>query len=110
MLNEEGARWDEMTLDVVPLQSRKIVTFNFFGFDHNRLLKGKYIFVRQLYRKIDEQKTEMTFQTHLPPHSGLAARLAFHSVKKETLEIFQKNLKNIKFALEGRPRLYLWQK
>ncbi len=110
MATEEGARWDEMTLDVVPLESRKIVTFNFFGLDRNRLLKGKYVFVRQLYRKIDDHRTEMTFQTQLPSKSGFISRLAFRSVREETIETFEKNLKNIKFAIEGKPRLYLWQK
>lgn len=110
MANEEGPRWDEMTLEVVPLKSRKLVTFNFFGFKRNKLLKGKYIFVRQLYKKIDEQTTEMTFQTQLPSHSGIVSRIAFHTVKSETLEVFHKNLKNIKFAIEGRPRQYPWKK
>lgn len=110
MANEEGARWDEMTLEAIPLKFRQIVTFNFQGFERNRLLKDKYVFVRQQYRIIDAQTTEMAFQTQLPPRSGLASRIAFHSVRKETLDIFQKNLKNIKFAIEGRPRPFLWKK
>ena len=110
MASEEGARWDEMTLEVVPLESRKIVTFNFFGFDRNRLLKGKYVFVRQLFRRIDDHRTEMTFQTQLPSKSGFISRIAFNSVREETREIFEQNLKNIKFAVEGKPRLYPWKK
>lgn len=110
MASEEGARWDEMTLEVIPRQFRQIVTFHFFGFDRNWLLKGKYIFVRQLYKKVDEHTTEMTFQTQLPAHTNLIGKMAFRSVKAETLEIFEKNLENIKLAIEGKPRLYLWQK
>jgi hypothetical protein len=106
MANESGARWDELTIQVRPKESRKIVTFNLFGFGFERLLKGNYMFVRQLYRQTDKGHTELTFQTIASPENNLASKFAFHISRKQTTRIFRENLENIKSVLEGYPRPY----
>ena len=51
----------------------------------------------------------MTFQTQIPNHAGLRARLGLRLYGGEVREIFYKNLINIKAAIEGDPRPHPWQ-
>lgn len=107
--DETGERWDEVTIASTPLESRYIVTFNFINYPLNFIGQGKYAFVRQLYRAIDKDHTEMTFQTQLAPGSGIAWGLIFKYSSRDTGHIFQLNLENIKAAIEGNPRPYPWE-
>lgn len=109
MADETGARWDELTIDVQPQVSRNIVTFNLIGFGFERLLRGNYMFVRQLYRTTEEGYTELTFQTIASPQNNIASKIAFAISRKETTRIFRENLENIKSHLEGYPRPYPWK-
>ncbi len=107
--NELGERWDEKTILVQPQRMRIITTFNLVGFRFARFAKKNYVFVRQLYRAIDENTTVLTFQTHYSRRSGLFTRWAVHRAQSDTKKIFAENLMNIKAAIEGMPRLYNWQ-
>jgi hypothetical protein len=89
---------------------RVITTYNLTGFKFEWLTRGSYVFVRQLYRALDEKRTELTFQTNYTRESGLLTKAGFFIAKKDTLDIFKKNLMNIKLAIEGKPRLYPWDK
>jgi hypothetical protein len=107
--DETGPRWDEVTIDVQPLKSRKIVTYNFTNYPYPRLSRHQYAFVRQLYRAIDANHTEMSFQTIRPRKSSLFWKYIFHITRDDVEDIFYKNLENTKAIIEGQTRLHPWQ-
>lgn len=106
--NEEGKRWDEVVIEIVPEQRRIITTYNLKGFDLNLLRNGDHVFVRQLYRAIDRNTTELTFQTQYSSQTRLRTRFSFGVSKKRTKKIFIENLENIKAMIEGYPRVHFW--
>ena len=108
--NEQGAQWDEMTLQTIPEESRTIVTFNLVGFNYPALTKNQYVFVRQLYVKLDDHSTALTFQTLHPKKANISSKIAFKLNQLKTRRIFKKNLINIKAAIEGQSRVYFWEK
>jgi hypothetical protein len=107
--NEKGPYWDEVTIETLPEASRQIVTYNLSNFMFNFIVDGQYAFVRQLYRALDETTTELTFQTGHPSDANFRTKLGFKLAESETAEIFEKNLQNIKAAIEKKPRLYGWE-
>lgn len=109
MKDEQGPRWDEVTIDSSPEKMRKITTYNFKGFPLSFLANNQYVFVRQLYSTLDSGSTKLTFQTEVPDSANIFAKLIFYMSKAETKDIFEKNLKNIKAAIEGRPREFPWR-
>ncbi len=102
--------WDEIIILLEPQKMRAITTYNLTGFKFEWLTRGSYVFVRQLYRSLDDNKTELTFQTYFSEKSDFTTKIAFFIAKKDTLNIFKKNLTNIKLAVEGKPRRYQWDK
>lgn len=106
--NEKGEMWDEVTIYLEPLKMRAIVTYNLQGFTLNFLAKKNYVFVRQLYTKISETESELTFETYYSPEASIMTKLLFKISQRDTLRIFQENLINIKSAIEGSPRVYKW--
>jgi hypothetical protein len=107
--HEEGPRWDEMTIQISTEESRTIVTFNLMGFNHPGLTKDQYVFVRQLYARLSDQSTALTFQTLYPKNAKISAKIAFKLNQLKTKTIFKKNLINIKAAIEGKSRVYFWE-
>jgi hypothetical protein len=108
MENEVGPYWDEVITRVVPQELRDITTYNLTGFDFNFLANGQYVLVRQIYKTIDSNTTELTFQTTTPSSANLLARFLFYISKAKTRKIFKENLENIKAAIEGKSRIYNW--
>jgi len=106
--NTNPPYWDEIIILLEPEKMRVITTYNLTGFKFGFLTEGSYVFVRQLYRAIDANRTEMTFQTRYSQRSGLLTKFGFFLAKSDTEDIFKKNLHNIKAAIEGKPRLYPW--
>lgn len=107
-LDEEGPSWDEITIKITPHQLRVITTYNVRGFSHSGLVKDNYVFVRQIYEVINENKTKLTFQTYYSSKSKLLSKVALMKSKKEIEVMFYKNLINIKAGIEGTPRVYPW--
>lgn len=108
MEDETGAYWDEVITRVVPEEIREITTYNLTGFDFNFLSNGQYVFVRQIYKVLDSETTELTFQTISPHTANLLAKFVFYLSKDKTRKIFKENLENIKAGIEGKPRLHKW--
>lgn len=102
--------WDEIIILLSPQKLRVITTYNLTGFKFEWLTRGSYVFVRQLYRSLDDKRTELTFQTNYSTESVFVTKAGFFISKRDTLDIFKKNLTNIKLAIEGKPRLYPWDK
>ena len=107
--DETGPYWDEVTTESVPETRRQITTYGLKNFPMNFLSDGQYVFVRQLYKAIDDKTTEMTFQTRTSPSRTWMGRLAFWFSKGETSRIFLANLENIKANIEGTPRPHPWE-
>lgn len=106
--NETGGFWDEIVTEVIPLKRRQITTYNISNFTGDIIVRGQYVFVRQLYKSIDASTTEMTFQTAPGPQATLLGRFGFWLSKDDTLRIFKENLQNIKAMVEGQPRVHKW--
>ncbi len=100
--------WDEIVVILEPPKTRVITTYNLTGFKFEWLTKGSYVFVRQLYRELEGQRTEVIFETNYSKESGFLTKVGFFIAKKDTIDIFRKNLMNIKLAIEGKPRFYPW--
>ncbi len=109
MANETGPYWDEVVTEVIPEKLRQITTYNLTGFPFNFLVKGQFVFVRQMYRSIDENTSELVFLTRSAPSGNVFGDLAFYLSRKETARIFKLNLENIKARIEGKPRPYPWE-
>ena len=107
--NEKGFTWDEVTTAIEFQKMRQITTFRVRSRPWGFTTKDGYVFVRQLYKKIDENRTELTFQTVSPAQAQWLHRQIFNLSRKETRRIFQKNLINIKAVLEGHLRVFLWE-
>jgi hypothetical protein len=107
--DETGPYWDEVTTESVPETRRQITTYGLKNFPMNFVTSDQYVFVRQLYKAVDANTTEMTFQTRTSPSRTWMGRLAFWISKGETERIFLANLENIKANIEGKPRLHPWE-
>lgn len=107
--DESGEYWDEVTIEVIPERSRKIVSYNFTNYPLPILYRNQYAFVRQLYESVGENQTKMTFQTIRPKNSKFVWKIIFRKTRDEVGEIFHLNLENIKAAIEGQNRLHPWR-
>jgi hypothetical protein len=108
--DETGQRWDEVIIDVIPFESRQIVTYNFHDYGWKFITDSAYVFVRQVYKKISHTQTELTFQTISAPHFSPIKWVTFQIFRGETKKIFDMNLANIKAQIEGKKRIYPWVK
>ena len=97
--NEEGTAWDEMTIAVEPEVKRQIYVYHLVGFPFDFLAKRTHYFVLQLYEKIDETHTRLSFVTR-PEAGSFASWVGALIGKSKTREIFKLNLENIKAAIE----------
>jgi hypothetical protein len=107
--DESGLSWDEVTTIIQPLKMRQITTYNIKHLPWSLLTFGGYVFVRQHYRKISDQQTELTFQTVSPADANWIHRKVFEFSRRDTLRIFKQNLTNIKALIEGAPRVHPWE-
>lgn len=106
--DEKGYAWDEVIINVEPQKLRQIVTYNFINFPFSWIHSGEYVFVRQLYESLGPQKSKLTFETITRDGGNPFFRFLFWVSRKKTTEIFLKNLRNIKAAIEQKPRVYPW--
>lgn len=106
--DESGEYWDEIAISSVKYEFRQIITYNLTNFKPNFLARGGHMYVRQYYRAIDENSTEMTFQTQYPANANWKTKLSSRITKKKTAKIFKENLENIKANIEGYPRVHAW--
>ena len=107
--DEKGFTWDEVTTTIEFQKMRQITTFKVRSRPWSFTTKNGYVFVRQLYKKIDENRTELTFQTASPAKAQWLHRQIFNLSRKATRRIFHKNLINIRAVLEGHPRVFPWE-
>ena len=107
--NEQGEFWDEVITQIAPEKLRQITTYNFGNYPLRFVHKDEYVFVRQIYRAIDDKTSELKFETMYRPESNFIFKLIFKMSRKETTEIFKLNLENIKAAIEGKPRPHAWR-
>lgn len=106
--DESGYAWDEVIINVDPLKLRQIVTYNFINYPFTFVHENEYVFVRQIYESLGEDKSKLTFETMTRKDGNPFFKFIFWLSRKETRDIFIKNLKNIKAAIEGKPRLFPW--
>jgi|GEM_PF-1651315 len=119
--NEQGVFWDETTLESYKKEAsayRKIITHNINGY-RSKSLKNKAEFVvEQKYKKIASNKTELTFSVKLQETNKLrvnndsiggndsnfwdhlSINTNFTLGEDRTIDILNKNLQNIKLAIE----------
>lgn len=101
--------WDETVLKVIPFRERDIYTYHLKGFWPQVFTKNSSFYVRQTYQEIGSQKTALTFSTVADAQNPWVNRLLFQLGKAEGLDIFKKNLENIKDQIEGRPRRHPYE-
>ena len=106
--DESGYAWDEVIINVEPLKLRQIVTYNFINYPFSVIHDGQYVFVRQIYEALGEGRSRLTFQTTTHKGNNPFFKFIFWISRKETGDIFQKNLMNIKAAIEKTPRVFPW--
>ena len=82
--NEQGKRWSEVTLEVLPRQRRQIATFDLVNFGFKSFTKTDYALVRQIYIPVDGSKTVLKFQTLSSPSSSHFSKIAFEASRRKT--------------------------
>lgn len=99
---EEDVYWDEITLETIPHEYRRILAYNKQGFpeDHQHLEEGEH-YVYQYYEEMGPEQTKLTFSTTILRPEGLFDRLKFWKFGQLAEETFDKNLENIKLAVEA---------
>lgn len=95
--------WDETVLQINPLKERIIYTYHLKGFWPLWITRGSSFFVKQSYRDLGNGKSSLSFSTVADPQNGPMSRLLFQLGKSEGLDIFVKNLENIREHIEKRP-------
>jgi len=119
--NEKGVFWDEITLESYKRQSlayRKIITHNINGYRSESLKNQAEFVVEQKYKELGKSSTELTFSVKLQKPDQLRVnndsieendtsfwddiiiKTNFALGERRTLEILDKNLQNIKHAIE----------
>ena len=97
--DESGATWDEEVLVVEKEKYRQLRTYNLQNFN-NPVLKDAVFRVHQIYEKIDENTSKLTFASEYIGPMDLEIIKALLPAAKETEIIFKANLENIKAAIE----------
>ncbi len=105
--DETGMYWDEDVVEVRPPFYRQIKTYNTHGHHEAKLNEIEYK-VEQLYEKIDDQHTRLTFQAQVSKGMDLKAMYYMLRDFQEGTRILQFNLENIKARIESdtRPHPY----
>ena len=95
--NEQGQRWDELITLVEPNKRRQLTTFNLIDFP----IKANGLASEQRYRKISENRCEITFTLFFANHDpGFYDEFKTYFGAYKARSIFEQNLKNIKRILE----------
>ncbi len=95
--NEKGQRWDEHITLVEPNKRRQLTTFNLIDFS----IKADGLASEQRYRKISENKCEITFTLFFADHNpGFWDEFKTYFGAYKARSIFEQNLGNIKRILE----------
>lgn len=95
--NEQGQRWDELITLVEPNKRRQLTTFNLIDFP----MKANGLASEQRYRKISENRCEITFTLFFANHNpGFYDEFKTYFGAYKARSIFEQNLKNIKRILE----------
>lgn len=101
--NEHGMFWDEEVLEIRPLEYRQIRTYNIHGYKEEKLNTVEYK-VEQLYEKISDTQTKMTFQASVTKGMDLTAVYYMIRDFREGSRVLRVNLENIKSQVEGKGR------
>lgn len=110
--DQSGLRWDEETIKIIKEKLslyKAIRAHDFVGY--GELGQRSEHLVEQIFNRTENNETELTFRSSLYPHKDLTAMVTefeysmmnffFKYVSKgRASEMFQKNLENIKAAVE----------
>lgn len=99
--DETGPAWDELTIESVRAERRRIWVYNLQNFLPARKTAKAQYFVTQLYRALPNNRSELTFKTIAVPGTIDGMDLLNRLGRGTTLRIFRDNLANIKEALES---------
>ena len=101
--DETGMFWDEEVKVIRPLEYREIRTFNINGYREAKLNSVEYK-VEQIYEKLNDQKTRLTFNASLAKGWDLQAVYYILRDFRAGNRVFRLNLENIKAQIEGHGR------
>lgn len=96
--DEEGMRWDEEILEIIPNKKRLLSIFNFEEF----AITSPGLVTEQIYESITDQKTKVSFSLYFKSDAPgffniVKMKLSGYRIKS----IFDKNLQNIKRICEN---------
>ena len=94
--NEEGIRWDEEILEVIPNKKRKLSCFNLKGF----FMKTDNIRTEQVYKTLSPNKTYLTFSVYFEGTKSISNTFKIRIASWNIKYIFRKNMENIKMICE----------
>jgi hypothetical protein len=96
--NEQGIRWDETILEVIPNKKRQLSIYNMQGFP----LMASNLATEQLYEKIDETHCKLTLCVFFKDKEpGLFETFKTQLAAFRILQIFKGNMVNIKHLTEN---------
>lgn len=97
--DETGTRWDETISENIADTKRQITIYNMIDFP----LTADNLATEQLYKKIDENTTELTFSVfYLDAEPSFFEILKTHAASYRIISIFKDNMENIKSIVESR--------
>ena len=103
MADETGFYWDEEVVAILPLQLRRIYTFNMANLRGRPLLRGLETYTDNIYEAMSRDLTRFTFSSMnfritLPWAIRIERRLGLYTTVEE---IFRMNLNNIRAQIEA---------
>jgi hypothetical protein len=99
--NEQGIRWDETILEVIPNKKRQLSIYNMQGFP----MMANNLATEQIYEKIDETHCKLTLCVFFKDKEpGLFETFKTKLAAFRILQIFKGNMANIKRLIETKQK------
>jgi len=100
--DEKGVIWDELTTIVESNKRRQLTIYNLQGFP----MTADNLRTEQLYKKISDQETKLTFTVFFAENPSLCDHLKMYYAAYQIKSIFTDNMMNIKKFVEQKSITY----
>ena len=98
--DERSPYWDELTLEMEPQKYRKILSYNFQGYQGDHFLHAQFV-VHNYFEALGPGRTRLTFANAKWSPDSLASTLALLNWAGTVKDTLRLNLQNIKAAVEA---------
>jgi hypothetical protein len=100
--DEQGNKWDEKTLEIVPKTYRKIHTHSLYGFPDEAFNSAEFHVHQRFVESPDGKSVRLSFGSELIKPTDIISAVRFIWYAREAKRVIHMNLENIKEAVESR--------